>query len=373
MEFRRKVSVLGALIGMLTVALIAGVAFSAQYRGIAEANQPLLPSVRPDLVNAIEIEDRSSADAVTVVRLSRPAGGNWEVMTGDESYPADSSKVRTFLSDLANLQSTRTVTTNPALYKEFQLDDAQASTVTLTAAHGSKVSVYYGKDALEGGYVRIGNDPTVYLGNKSLSFYVNRVAHSWYYLRLLPASISNINIQSAQVDFLPGATAEELSLVKEPDRVDDRLPAAVRTSGYRLVRRATDGNPNAWFYERDLTISLDQAQVESTVREMIMLEGVNFAAATVSESEAGVKNPGIRLTITTGEGREYSLAIGHSATKDTFYVLPGGAGVETDKAGRPYIYVVSRYYLERALTPISSLESKRATAGGAPSSNGSSN
>ncbi len=370
MDFRKKVVILGTLIGALAAALIAGALFSVEYRGIAETNQPLLPSLRPDAVNAIGIENRSSTAAERSVTLSRPGGGNWEVLNDGASYPADGSKVKTFLSDLSNLQSTRAVTTNPALYKDFQLDDAEASTVTLGAERGAKITMYYGKDALGGGYVRIGNDPSVYLANKSLSFYVNRDAKSWYFLKLLPESLSNIDIQSAEVEFLPGETAEERSLVKEPAKLDNRLPAVVRTSGYRLVRRATNGNPNTWFYEGDLTIPLDQPQVESTVREMIMLKGVSFAAAAVTESQAGVKDPGIRITITTGEGHDYRIAVGHSAVKDTFYVLPEGPGVQTDKAGKPYIYVVSRYYLERALTPLGSLELKTGTPNPASSSAG---
>lgn len=358
MTFRTKVTALGAVILLLAAVLIAGAVFSVQTRGLAEVKEPLLPSLHANRVTAFAIKDPKAKGTVETVSLSEAADGRWWVTRGGAAYPADKSKVESFLNDIANLETTRSVTADPALYKNFNLDAPQARVLTMSVANGREIELYYGKDALGGGYVRLGNDPSVYLVDKALTYYLNRGAQSWYYLRLFPGTLTNIDIQSVDVKFLAGITPEERGLIKPPAKPDNALPASVRTSGYRLVRQATNDNANTWFYQGDLTLSLDQPQVESVVREIIDLQGTDFAAATISEAEAGVKSPGIRVSVDTGEGKTYSLSIGHPAGKNTFYVLAAGPGIQTDRSGKPYIYVVSRYYLERALEPISDLRSR---------------
>ncbi len=358
MTFRTKVVALGGLNLVLIAGLIVGAIFSVQTRGLADVKQPLLPSLHANAVTSFTIRDPKGKGSVQSVALSQAADGKWWVSAGSSEYPADKSKVENFLKDVADLQTTRTVTTDKALYKNFSLDDPEAKTLTMNIGKGREIALYYGKDALGGGYVRLGNDPSVYLVDKSLTYYLNRSAQSWYYLRLFPETLSNIDIQSVDVKFLPGMTSDEQGLVKPPSKPDSALPASVRTKGYRLVRQATSSNANTWFYEGDLALSLDQPQVESVVREIIDLQGTDFAAPSVTGSDAGVDSPGIRIAVETGEGKAYSLSIGHSAGKNTFYVIASGPGTQADRNGKPYIYVVSRYYLERALKPVSDLRAQ---------------
>jgi hypothetical protein len=369
MDFRRRVTILSALIGLLGVTLVLGAVFSLQTRGLRTTVQQVFPSLQADAVTSISIATpdtaQSSAGSVSesVVELSKNASGQWTVKSGGISFPADESKINSFLSDLARLQTSRTVTRNPALYPDFQLEKSAAHRVTIVSSRGPRLEMYYGKDAVGGGYVRIGNDPAVYLADQSLNYYMTRGADGWDDLRLFPGTLRYSDIQEIDVSFQPGISPQQRGLVKISGKPDPRLPPSVHSTGYRLVRRQTAQSPNTWFYEGDLSITLDQPQVESVAREFANLTGSSFVdPAAASTAGTGVDGPGIQVRAVSGNGSAFTLSIGKSAAKDVFYVRPHGPGVKTDAEGKTFTYRISRWYLERLLKPVDDLEARTGTA-----------
>ena len=356
MNFRKKVITLVLVNGTLAILLIIGAFSSLQARGLAPITQSVFPSLRPAQVSGVTV-----SHAGTIFELDRQPAGNWTVQSGASVYPAEPTQVTNFLSDLSTLQTIRSVTESATLYRTFKLDSADAYRIIVTQAGGPTLTLYYGKDEVGGGYIRIGNDPAVYLADHSLAFYLASGSEGWYDLRLFPAKLTYSDIQELAVAFLPGIDGEQRGLVVLQGKPDPRLPASIHTRGYRLVRRSTNADPNTWFFEGDHSIPLDQPQVESVSRELVTLQGSSFAA--VGAAESGTAHPGIRVTGTTGSGSTFTLNIGRSAGKDTFYVQPEGPGVFTDSAGKPFVYVMSRWYLQRLLKPIDDLEQPPAAPG----------
>ncbi|HUX50610.1 MAG TPA: DUF4340 domain-containing protein [Spirochaetia bacterium] len=356
MNFRKRVISLVVANGILALLLIIGAFSSLQARGLAPITQSVFPSLRPAEVSRVTV-----THAGTTLELNRQTVGNWTVKSGASVYPAEPTQVTNFLSDLSTLQTIRSVTESTSLYSTFKLDNADAYRIDVIQSGGPSLTLYYGKDEVGGGYIRIGNDPAVYLADHSLAFYLASGSQGWYDLRLFPANLTYSDVQELDVAFLPGIDSAQRGLVVLQGKPDPRLPASIRTRGYRLARRSTNADPNTWFFEGDLSIPLDQPQVESVSRELVTLQGSSFAA--VGAVESGIAHPGIRVTATTGTGSTYILNIGRSAGKDTFYVQPEGPGVFTDSAGKPYVYVISRWYLQRLLKPIDDLEQQPAASG----------
>lgn len=148
---------LGAL--LLAGAVLIGVALWVSSRnpsaGAAGADRPVLPGLEHDL-NAIDQVKLVKGDGTHATLEKRAT--NWIV--AERGYPADSSRVRKLLLDLASLKVLEEKTSDPASYAEIGVEDVTSPKASGTRIDlvepGKTVSLIVGKlSGTDGTFVRV--------------------------------------------------------------------------------------------------------------------------------------------------------------------------------------------------------------------------
>jgi hypothetical protein len=112
MDYRKKITVTSALLGVLTVTAVLGWVFSQQSVAQRQAAEPLLAAFQPASVTGLEIG--------TDIVLSK-TGNAWALAYQGKAYPPSPDRVETYLKTLAGQTRDRLVTTS-ADVKAFGLD-----------------------------------------------------------------------------------------------------------------------------------------------------------------------------------------------------------------------------------------------------------
>ncbi|MEI8093183.1 MAG: DUF4340 domain-containing protein [Spirochaetales bacterium] len=120
MDYRTKVTVLSALLGLLTLTAVLGVVFSGQSMAQRQAQEALLPGFQADLVTSLELPKET-------VLTRTPAGTTqaWALKVSGQAYPAAPERVTDYLKALGGLRRERLVGRSVAL-AEFGLDAPQS-------------------------------------------------------------------------------------------------------------------------------------------------------------------------------------------------------------------------------------------------------
>lgn len=232
---------LGSLLvgGVVLVAIALWVTSRSPTSGIAGANQPVLPGLEHDL------------NSITQVRLVKGDGTHATLekratdwIVSERGYPADSSRVRKLLLDIANLKVLEDKTSDPASYAEIGVEDVsspKASGTRIELVEPAKtVSLIVGKlSGTDGTFVRVGGakqsalatpqltpdaDPRRWLDTTLIELPQNRIKE----VAVKPASGPGYSVTRAnakQTDFtvpdLP--KGRELTSASAPDTVAGAL------------------------------------------------------------------------------------------------------------------------------------------------------
>lgn len=131
----------------------------------------LLPALANELnsVTVLSVRKGSATPTVTVHRH----GGQWTVAERAD-YPADVSKLRKLLLALSDAKIVEEKTSNPANFPIIGVEDPSqpggtGAEITIVARDG-KHSVFVGKPAGEGNFVRRGGENTSYIAEPAISF-----------------------------------------------------------------------------------------------------------------------------------------------------------------------------------------------------------
>jgi Domain of unknown function (DUF4340) len=148
---------LGALLaaGAILIAIALWVSARNPSAGVGGANEPVLPGLEHD-VNAITQVKLAKGDGSRATLEKRAS--DWIVV--ERGYPADSSRVRKLLLDLASLKVLEDKTSDPANYADIGVEDvtsakASGTRIDLVEA-GKTVSLIVGKlSGTDGTFVRV--------------------------------------------------------------------------------------------------------------------------------------------------------------------------------------------------------------------------
>ena len=141
--------------GAVLIAIALWVSSRNPSAGVGSANQPVLPGLEHD-VNAITQVKLAKGDGSHATLEKRAS--DWIV--AERGYPADSSRVRKLLLDLANLKVLEEKTSDPANYADIGVEDvsspkASGTRIDLVEA-GKTVSLVVGKlSGTDGTFVRV--------------------------------------------------------------------------------------------------------------------------------------------------------------------------------------------------------------------------
>lgn len=114
----------------------------------------------------------------------RKAGGSWNVLPSSGphaapygTFPGDAHQLDRLASDLRSMRTLERVSVSTSAYERYQLDDAQATKVTVTYEKGGRSEVWFGKAggfSYEEVYVRIPGTRGVYNGKGVQIYQINR-------------------------------------------------------------------------------------------------------------------------------------------------------------------------------------------------------
>ncbi len=148
----------------LAALLAAGVAVIALALWVTSRK----PSSAPSEAGALVLPDlKSSINGITEVRIRKGDGtrttltkGTTDWIIGERGFPADSSRVRKLLLDLANLKVVEEKTSDPANYAQLGVSDVTSpqsgGTLIDLAEPGKTMSLIIGKPSgMQSSYVRI--------------------------------------------------------------------------------------------------------------------------------------------------------------------------------------------------------------------------
>jgi hypothetical protein len=323
LSFRRQVLVLSILIAVLAGAYILGLVFSPARVSKREAETPLLPALKKELVAKIAL-----ASAEGSLELTR-SGESWSIPVGDQTFPASESRIDTFFDFLEELKRSRIVTDNPDSWTDFEVGTDAASRIQLLDASGQAlVDLIVGKSSAGGNdnYVRLEGSNEVVLTNSAFHYYLNVQTRFWAHLLILPEELEGRDIMRISVR----------SDLVFPDGGPGDLD-------YTLL--LSDERPGLWQVAGEPDTRLDSDAVDRLASDLADLEGTDFAVA-VSAKEAGLDEPSAQILISTLDDRDFRLLVGSLIGENQAYVA---------REEREYIYKVSEWRLKGILKPITEL------------------
>jgi hypothetical protein len=283
--------------GVVVIALALWVTSRKPPASAPESGQPVLPGLE------------SAINSVTEVRISKGDGtrttlerGASDWIIGERGFPADSSRVRKLLLDLADLKVVEEKTSDPANYAELGVEDvtsprASGTLIELVEPHKT-VSLIVGKPSgMQSTYVRAAKagqsllaspqvipdaDPRHWLDDSVIDLPETRVEA----VRIQPESGPAYTITRAspkQLDFtvpdLPHG--RKLSSVTAPNSVADALSSLTLDD----VRKAAGTGPVHATFETFDGLTVDVSGRKDGASRYITLSAKSSSKATQDEAE----------------------------------------------------------------------------------------
>jgi hypothetical protein len=324
MRYEKKVIVLSSSLAVLLLAWGAGMIFSPE-RVAARAESAKLIAGKSADIAAISIKNGAVA-----IELAK-SGSSWAIVDGAAKLPAQSTRVSSFLDDLAAISRLRVVAKSKESWAGFQLDDAKAKRATLKNAAGKVVAdIYLGGYGPTGSevYLRKGGSDSSYLVETGLNSYLNASRSSWLDLRVL-GGLKETDLQSIAL--------------KSSIALDGKGKAPLKLD-YSLRR---DGK--AW---KSGAAAIDAEAVSALLRSVIGLQGEDYVTSPPPEAFAAIQ---ARVGLELGNGMSQAIEVGALEGNERFYArVSGGASA----AASP-VFTVSAYNLRSILKSQADLAAKK--------------
>jgi hypothetical protein len=320
--------------GGVLVTLVALVAFMANRRATTDAGSSEAPEAAtlPDL-------DGSAITSLTIARpdsapitLTRE-GETWRITTPIEAE-ADENVVRAAIEKLDELEAGEVVARNAANHARLEVDDEQGLRVTVRAGDAEVADLIFG--ATRGGntMVRVAGQDVVVAAEGSMRFAFDRELSAFRNKRIVDVTPERVVGLSYQVG--------------------ERTLTFARTEEWAL----TAGEPIERFGSQ---------RVQAVAATLARMRATDFAAAEVTEADAGLTTPEAVVTLSIGpepvEPSDAPAADGgvaeaapqppvQEAILETIVIELGGAApgdgqIYVRVRGLPTIYTISRYTSDR--------------------------
>lgn len=326
--------------GGVLVALVGLVAFMANRRNASDAGTSgaseeaaSLPDLDGSAITSLVIARPDNAP-ITITR----DGENWRITTPLEAE-ADANVVRTAIEKLDELTAVEVVARNPSNHERLEVDDAHGLRVTVRAGETEVADLIFG--ATRGGntMVRVAGQDLVVSAEGAVRFAFDRDLSAFRNKRIVDVAPERVVGLSYQVG--------------------ERALAFARTEEWAL----TAGEPIERFGAQ---------RVQAVAATLARMRATDFAAADVSEADAGLTTPEAVVTLSIGaepveptdappaaeaDGgvaapAEPPAPAAPPAIVETIVIELGGAApgdgqIYVRLRGRPTIYTISRYTSDR--------------------------
>lgn len=214
------------LITVAALALLSAVAFFVRRPAPPPSADPRLGQ---PLVEQSTIEQAAKlrlTDAGKTVTLVRQSDGTWRVADYHD-FPADFSKLSSFVDNLTDAKLQRLVTSNPDRIARLEFKDTKIE--LLDAADKTLWSATLGKTAETGSgrFVRFGDEPKAFLAN--LSAWLDTTAKNWTdttLVRLKPEDISKIEVATSVSEWTTFTRDSEDAPWTSPQTPESKTPDA---------------------------------------------------------------------------------------------------------------------------------------------------
>ena len=335
LAYRKKITILGAVLAALVVLYVLGVLFSPTRVQQRSASTPLYPDLKAEAVQEIQIQEPGGAGGAAASLTMKRQGDGWQLLIQGTAFPALASRIDTLLEQLAGLKRARVASTDPQTWPAFEVDKEKARRLVLKDAAGKAlVDLHVGKPAPggQGSYVRREGSNDVVQADRSLDYYAGASDEQWSDLRLFPRELQGGDLVRIDVRGRTGFDAEE----KESGRPVSH--SLLLESGQEGPRWQVQGDP-------DFALAADK--VEGLAATLAGFEGSRFAV-NVPEGQAGFDSPFGEIGVSTRDDKSYRLLIGaYLQAEEQYYArLEGG----------PFTWLVPAWRVRQAFQTLETLK-----------------
>lgn len=261
---------------LLAAAVLAGLLVQADGR---DAAAPLVTVARIPAM-----DDLSFMNARGQVRVTGRPGGRWSLHLGGRSFPAAGQKVEAFLRSLDGAAVTRTVTANPALWPQFEVEESAKIRLAFNAP-GGRLELILGKPGPGDSdlYLRVAGRNEVFLVEGGLVFYAEQGLEYWLELRLFERAFDG------------------------PDVV--RIDLSDRAGAWAVLRGRDERGAPVWLWQGAGERRLKQRATDAWAADLAGATAASFALDERAAA-AGQDSGTASIVVTTVKGEEYRLRLG---------------------------------------------------------------
>lgn len=184
------------------------------------------------------LADRAIVEKATTLRLNdqgktvtlvRQADATWRVSTYHD-FPADFSKLATFIGSLTDAKLERLVTSSPARIALLEFKDTKIELLDATDKELWAVSLGKNPDTGSGRYVRYGAEAKAFLA--SLSAYLDTESKNWANTELLALKVDDV--ARIEIPFVAASASEPTSVTVSRAKKEDPWTAEKTPNGQKL-------------------------------------------------------------------------------------------------------------------------------------------
>jgi hypothetical protein len=251
MEYKKKLTGLLILIGVLAIIYTSSLVFTPEHMGKIDSSYVWLYSKLALRAAKIVIVPAESQDSPVGVELIKK-NNQWLVLNNGKEYPARALRVDDFISIFTKRSQWPVRSLNASSHGRFGLDSASATRITIHGENTVLLDILIGNTDVTGREVMVRKygQNEIRSGDSMVSSYISGPANSWYNLRLIPESED-------------GKVA-----------VDNVQRLTVYSEGETQVFSRRN---RQWNFSGLEAVNLDQSSIDSYVRSVINTEGDDFS------------------------------------------------------------------------------------------------
>ena len=186
--------------------------------------QPLADRAIVEKATKLRLNDQGKT-----VTLVRQADATWKVATYHD-FPADFSKLATFIGSLTDAKLERLVTSSPARIALLEFKDTKIELLDATDKELWTVTLGKNPDTGSGRYVRYGAEAKAFLA--SLSAYLDTESKNWANTELLALKVDDV--AKIEIPFAAASASEPTSITVSRAKKEDPWTAEKTPDGQKL-------------------------------------------------------------------------------------------------------------------------------------------
>jgi hypothetical protein len=254
MEYKKRLTYILSIIGALAVIYLASFVFDPEIMGTRNASYVWLDSKLAGRTARIVIGNEGAPPSVEIVKKN----SKWFVLSNGTEYPARQLRIDDFIGIFTSRKPWPVRSTSASSHEKLGIGTNAALRITLYGENSTLADLLLGSEDVTGReiYIRKYGQNEVRSGENLFAAYISGPVTGWYNLRLVPESEDG----KVAVD-----SVQRLSVYgPQTTQVFSRKNRTWTVSGFEIA------NP-------------DQASIDGYVREVLNLEGDDFASLVTDD------------------------------------------------------------------------------------------